>query len=114
MDLFRVTAPLTIRLPGGEKHLAVEIFSHPAGLLYFEPFWNVEPSAPKVHVLEGALDGSGPWKIADCIITVTGCCGSDPGLALAYADWRDCLQTADDYPSREQVLAIARRHGASV
>ena len=113
MYLFKVTAPLTIRLPDGRKHLMVERFPHPQGLLYFEPFW--EPPEHGVHLIRGALKGDGPWKIGDCVITVTGCQGADPQLAMEWSAWQEHLAvTGGEYVPREEVVALARGLGALI
>lgn len=115
MNLFTVTAPLAIRCPDGQRRLMAEIFLHPRGLLYFEPFWHLEPDAGLIHLAEGPLEGDGPWKVGDCVVTVAGCQGSDPELAMAFAQWQAYLQDCGGtYLDPEQILAAARARGASI
>ncbi len=113
-DLFTVTAPLTIRHPDGTRRLMVEIFPHPDGVLYFEPFWHLDDDR-RIHVAEGGLRGEGPWKIGESVITVAGCHGVDADIAAQVAEWQQYLQMyGDEYPDKASILAIARHHGASV
>ncbi len=91
----------------------VECFAHPEGLLYFDPFWEQQAEAAAVHLLRGTLKGEGPWKVGDAVITVLGCHHTDPEVADAYAAWQTHLQMAE-YPSRPEIAAIARRHGAAI
>lgn len=114
-DLFRVTAPVMIRCPDGAQRVMVELFRHPRGLLYFEPFWDRLPGGQGVHLVEGEIRGEGPWKAGDCVISVLGCRGSHPELAAEYADWRAYLEVrGDESPSRREIESLARAHGALV
>jgi hypothetical protein len=114
-DLFRVTAPVMIRCPDGVQRLMVELFPHPRGLLYFEPFWDRLPRAQGIHLAEGEIRGEGPWKAGDCVISVLGCRGSHPELAVEYAGW--CAyreECGDAFPSRQSIEDLARAHGAVI
>ena len=114
-DLFHVTAPVMIRCPDGAQRVMVELFRHPRGLLYFEPFWDRLPAAQGIHLVEGEIRGDGPWKAGDCVITVLGCRGSHPELAAEYAGWRAYLaEHADELPSRQAIERLARTHGAVI
>ena len=104
---------MTIRYPDGTRHLMVERFAHPEGVLYFEPFWHLAGGDGGVHLARGPVRGEGPWKVGDAVVTVTGCQGSDPEMALELAAWQEHLLSGDGaYESRERILEIARRHGA--
>lgn len=112
-DLHSLTAPLAIRLPDGTRHVMVERFHHPRGLLWFEPFWHLGEPDRMIHLAEGTVRGEGPWKIGEAVVTVLGCQGTDPALAAAFEEWRQYLAThAPDYPPRPLIEAIARRYGA--
>jgi hypothetical protein len=112
-DLFSVTAPLMIRCPDGEKRVMAEVFRHPKGLLYFDLFWDQLPRGSGIHVVTGEVRGDGPWKAGDCVVTLLGCQGSEPGLASEYAEWRWYLeQQAAAYPSPGELQEIARGYGA--
>ena len=115
-DLYRVTAPLALRLPDGTRKVVAACFPHPKGLLYLDTFWHQSTPAAAAHLIVGELKGDGPWTIGGCVITVLGCHGTDPDLALTYARWRDYLEQAgpQDYPPPDQIRDIARRLGASV
>lgn len=116
MDIFTVTAPLTIRYPGGEKHLIIEKFPHPQGFLYFVSFFHLMAFGDGIHLVKGEIQGSGPWKIGDAVITVTGCHGSDPETAAELASWQQYL-LADgqhEYYSDDKIKSIARQLGAIV
>jgi len=115
MNLFSVTAPLAIRCPDGHRRLMAEKFPHPQGLLYFEPFWHEGPEDGLVHLVAGVLKGDGPWKVGDCVVTVAGCQGSDPEMAMAFAQWQAYLQECGgQYLHPDDILAAARARGALV
>ena len=87
-----------------------------SGLVYFELYWHLQrPAARAIHSVVGDIRGEGPWKIADSVITVLGCHGTDAQLASSYAEWASYLQQgAPGYPGREAIHALARAHGARV
>jgi hypothetical protein len=114
-ELFSVTAPLVIRLPSGERHIMVERFRHPEGLLYFTPFWHIGKPEETVRLVEGGIRGDGPWKVGACVVHVLGCHGTDAELASLFDTWRDyLLQAGDEYPPRAMIHSIARARGATV
>lgn len=111
-DLFSMKAPLMIRFSDGERRIMAEYFRHPEGLLFFDVFWN-RSGEEAIHLVRGEYKGEGPWKVGDAVINVLGCHGSDPELAGLFAEWQTYLQMSpDDYPSDEQIKAIARGRGA--
>ncbi len=105
-----VTAPLVLRNPqGGEKVIAA-CFQHPQGVLYLDLFWHLSTPNEAAHWLKGELTGEGPWRIGSHRIRVLGCPQTDPHLQEPYAEWRTYLQNhGDEYPSRQQMMAVARR-----
>ena len=113
IDLFSVTAPCMIRLLSGEKRLMAEKFRHSSGLLYFDTYWHQGDPDHAFHLIEGELEGNGPWKIAGHIISVLGCQGTDPLLSAGWQTWQSHIMGgASDYPVPELVQAIARKMGA--
>ena len=110
-DIFSMTAPLTLRLPSGEERIMAEHFRHPCGLLYFDLDWHTGDPADTLHVIEGQINGEGPWRVRECIVKVLGCHGSDPALATEYNRWQQRLEL-DGYLPRPLIEAIARRYGA--
>lgn len=117
-DLFSMTAPLLIRHKTGVQHIMAERFplAEGEGLVYFELFWHLQrPASQAIHRIAGAIRGDGPWKLAESVITVLGCQGTDPELASSYAEWESYLQQgAPDYPSTTAILASARAAGARI
>jgi hypothetical protein len=57
-DIFTVTAPLLLRLPGGTRRVMAEIFRHPEGLLYFGLYWDRQPGDAAIHLVTGDV----PWR----------------------------------------------------
>lgn len=114
-DLLSVTAPLTIRYPDGTRHLMVASFPHPEGVLYFEPFWREQGVGNAAHLVRGPIKGEGPWKVGDAVVTVAGCHGTDPEIALQLAAWQEHLACCDGpYAEPEEILELARALGARV
>jgi hypothetical protein len=112
VDLFAITAPLLVRFLDGTKHVMVELFRHPEGLVYFMPFWDRLSREEGIQVLPGAIRGEGPWKIGNAVITVLGCHGSDPDEAAEYSHWQFHLeQFGGHYPVRSELERIAREAG---
>jgi len=110
-DLFSVTAPRVVRWPDGRRHLAVACFPHPRGLVYFEPFWHLDPGG-RVHRVEGELRGEGPWKVGEAVIHVLGCQGADPDLAMAFEAWQQACLGGEAVPDEEAARRHARTLGA--
>ena len=116
MDIFSVTAPLTIRLPDGEKQLIIAKFPHKLGLLYFVPYFHLMSFGEGVHLIQGDITGEGPWKVGNAVITVTGCHGSDPEMAAELASWQQYLMAEgqEERYSDERIRSIARQLGAII
>ena len=111
-DLFSITAPLLIRYPDGSRHVMLERFPHPEGLVYFRTFWDQLPLQQGVQLVRGELHGSGPWKVGAAVITVLGCHGTDPDEAAKYAAWQfHREQLGDAYPGPDRLEQIAREAG---
>lgn len=115
MNLFTVTAPISIRYPSGELKLVIEKFEHPQGIVIFEPFWHLRDIRESVHLIQGKLSGDGPWKINDHVMTVTGCQGTDPEMAASLSEWQAYLMSPDaEYPSDEEIKYLAKRLGCII
>lgn len=114
--LFTITAPRLVRRRDGAQHIMAECFplQDADGLVYFELYWHIHrPATQAIHVLRGEICGDGPWKVDDGIITLVGCQGCDPDLAISYAEWQQYLQQgAPGYPEQDAILALARSVGA--
>ena len=110
-DLNTVTAPLGLRFPDGETTIAAAAFRHPQGVLWFELNWFEGDPDRVIHLIVGALEGDGPWKVGGVVITLLGCHGSDPELAQRHAAWLT-TQAGKEPPPRQLLEAIARRKGA--
>lgn len=112
-DLFTVTAPLTLRFPDGDEILLAEIYKHPKGILYFEPFWHIREPEEGIHLIKGWVGGDGPWKISGHIIKVLACHGTDACLANDFTHWQNYrLTSAGEYPPEPMIDAIAAKLGA--
>jgi hypothetical protein len=111
-DLFSITAPLLIRHAGGVKHVMIECFRHPDGLVYLRRFRGREPDAQDMHFVQGEVTGEGPWKIGDAVMTLPGCHGSNPGETAEFAEWQfHAGQLGDACPSRSELEKMARDRG---
>ncbi len=109
-----VTAPLVLRAPDGGEKIIAAAFTHPLGLLYLDLFWHLSRPDQAAHLIKGQLSGEGPWRIGDHQLRVLGCHNTDPHLAEDFAEWnRYLMHNPTAYPPRDQILAIARKLGAS-
>ena len=107
-----VTAPLIIRFSQEEEKVVARAFSHPLGLVYLDLFWHRSTPNKAAHLIQGQLQGEGPWRVGDARIRVLGCASTDPHLQEQYIPWRDYLnQHPEDYPPEKQIREIARRLG---
>ena len=111
-DLFTITAPLLIRYRDGRMDVMVERLPHPAGLVYFRPFWNRMEPGDGICFAPGEIRGEGPWKVGDAVVTVLGCQGTHPQQAAEYAEWQVCReQLAGDYPGPDGLRQLAGKVG---
>ncbi len=103
-DLFTVTAPLAIRFKDGSKQIMIRTFKHKDGLLFLAPYWHELSQDKQLQFVTGPINGEGPWKIGDAVITVLGCHGTDAELAGQFADWQSYLaQHSAEYPYDEMM-----------
>lgn len=114
-DLFSVTAPLTLLSPAGEETLLAEIYKHPKGLLYFEPYWHEKTADESIHLIKGWIEGDGPWKISGHTIKVLACHGKDACLADDFNQWQTYrLSNPGEYPPQPMIDSIASKLGATL
>jgi len=112
-DIFSVTAPLTVKHIDNEPKVVAEVFKHPQGILYFDLYWHQQQPDEAIHVIEGEINGEGPWRVANCIFNVLGCRGTNIEMAMQHEEWLTYLQSpANDYPPEGLVYAIAKKMGA--
>jgi hypothetical protein len=114
-DLFSVTAPLLAHYPDKTFRLVVDIFPHPAGILYFEPYW-YERGPVAAHTINGVLQGEGPWKVGQTVIRLLSC--SDTDLSMQWNEWQQYLSgpqaEATPYQDDEAIKFFARKLGANI
>lgn len=114
-DLFTVTAPLLAHYPDNTFHLVADIFPHPQGVLYFEPYW-YEAGPDATHTIAGVLQGEGPWKVGEVIIRLLSC--GDNELSMQWNEWQQFLTelqpVTTPYYDEEAKRVFARKVGASV
>jgi len=96
-DLFSVTAPLRIQVDKKQLYVIAECYPHSRGLVYLDLYWNEalrNNNYSCIHYIEAEIKGDGPWKIANNVIHVLGCHGTNAQLAVEHANWIDyCLVT---------------------
>ena len=111
-DLFSITAPLVIRYPDKSVDVLVECLHHPAGLVYFRPFWDRMPLTEGIRLVTAELRGSGPWKVGNAVVTVLGCQGTHPEQAAEFAEWQVYReQIGSHYPDVAALMQFAREAG---
>lgn len=93
----------------------VVYYPHNEGLLYLRPFWEQQPQGQQATVLKGELKGQGPWKIADAVISLVGCQGTDAELAQQLADWEFHLQNVgQNHYNVDDIRCLAKEYGALI
>lgn len=114
-DLFTVTAPLLVQYPDKSSRLVADIFPHPNGIVYFEPYW-YETGPAAAHIIAGPLQGEGPWKVGEVIIRLLSC--GDNDLSMQWNEWQQFLSGSQSkmtpYHDDEARKVFARKVGASV
>ena len=106
-------SPLYIKYPNSEVRVIENIFEHPKGVLYFELFWEKDPTY-SIHLIEGDISGDGPWKVGDCSFHILGCNHTHPQMCEMRSFWQqELLQNPEKFRSNE-VVKIALQRGAIV
>jgi len=107
--------PLAVNFTNGHKAIMVAYYPHKEGLVYLPPFWEQLPKGQQATVIKGRITGEGPWKLADAVISLVGCQGTDAELAQLLADWEFHLQQqAADYYQPQAIRALAKEYGALI
>ena len=115
-DLFSVTAPLAIRFKDtGDKQIMVARLPCNDGLLYLPIFWTDMEPQQALRYVAGPIEGDGPWKVGNAIVTVLACHGTDAILANDFSCWQSRLmELGEDYPDDEEIALLMKTHAASV
>ena len=115
-DLFSVTAPLAIRFRDtGEKQIMVERLPYDDGLLFLPTFWIDKDVQQTLRFVPGPIEGDGPWKAGQAIITVLACHGTDAQLANEFSAWQTRLmEIGDAYPVRSDIHKIMKTCAAGI
>ncbi|MBW5290846.1 MAG: hypothetical protein Rsou_1159 [Candidatus Ruthia sp. Asou_11_S2] len=101
--LFTMQSPLYIKYPNGETRVIEVLFEHPEGILYFELFWEKDPTY-SIHIIKGEVMGDGPWKVGQCSLHVLGCNHTHPQLCEMRAFWQqELLQNPDQFRANDMV-----------
>ncbi len=109
--LLSMRSPLYIRYPNGEMRVIEQIFAHPQGVLYFELFWEKDPTY-SIHLIEGEIRGEGPWKVGECSFHVLGCNHTHPQLCEMHSFWQSELLTGPEKFRTGEIPTIALEKGA--
>jgi hypothetical protein len=113
-DLFSVTAPLAIRFrDSGEKQVMIERLPYHNGLVFLPTFWTDTGVKGALRYVAGPIEGDGPWKVGNAVVTVLACHGTDAELANDFGCWRARLmQLGDTYPDKETIHKEMKIHAA--
>ncbi len=102
--------PLVVEI-GENRRTVAEIFPAANGVVFFDAGWTMNDSGHPIHVIEGKITGSGPWRVGEARIRLM--TEDDPqDWWQEWRDWREAIKR--DYPPRERIEEIARRFGAIV
>jgi hypothetical protein len=114
-DLFSVTAPLAIRFrDSGEKQIMVERIPYNDGLVFLPAFWTDAGVAQSLRYVPGPIEGGGPWKVGNAIVTVLACHGTDAVLAAEFSSWQTRLmELGETYPQKADIETLMKVHAAA-
>ncbi|MDH5425046.1 MAG: hypothetical protein OEY29_08645 [Gammaproteobacteria bacterium] len=114
-DLFSMKRPLAVNYASGDKTVMVAYYPHADGLVFLPPFWEQREEGNKAVLIKGEITGNGPWKIADAVISLVGCQGTDSELAQMLAEWEFHVQSLpQEYFQPEDIRRLAREYGAII
>ncbi|MGW8310105.1 MAG: hypothetical protein ACWGNB_03485 [Thiogranum sp.] len=104
-DLFSVTAPLAIRFRDtGEKQIMVERIPYHDGLVFLPAFWTETGIETALRYVAGPIEGDGPWKVGNAIVSVLACHGTDAALAGEFSAWQTrVLEIGDAFPDKSEI-----------
>ena len=114
-DLFSVTAPLVIRFKeSGEKQIMLERIAYNDGLLFLPTFWTDAGVDRALRYVPGPIEGEGPWKFGNAIVTVLACHGTDAELANDFSCWQShLLELGEAYPAKQDIERQMKLHAAA-
>jgi hypothetical protein len=114
-DLFSVTAPLVIRFKeSGEKQIMLERIAYNDGLLFLPTFWTDAGVDRALRYVPGPIEGEGPWKVGNAIVTVLACHGTDAELANDFSCWQSrLLELGEAYPAKQDIERQMKLHAAA-
>jgi len=114
-DLFSVTAPLAIRFRDtGEKQIMIERVPYRDGLVFLPAFWTDTGIEGALRYVAGPVEGEGPWKVGNAVVTVLGCHGTDAELAGEFSCWQTRLmELGEAYPEKNDIERQMRIHAAA-
>jgi hypothetical protein len=114
-DLFSVTAPLVIRFKeSGEKQIMLERIAYNDGLLFLPTFWTDAGVDRALRYVPGPIEGEGPWKVGNAIVTVLACHGTDAELANDFSCWQSrLLELGEAYPAKQDIERQMKQHAAA-
>jgi hypothetical protein len=115
-DLFSVTAPMAIRYrDSGVQQVMVERLPYADGLLYLPAFWTDRPLQQALRYVPGPVEGDGPWKVGNSIVTVLACHGTDAALAGEFTAWQArVMAMGDAYPASSDIERLMKTHAVGV
>jgi hypothetical protein len=106
-------SPLYIKYPNGEVRVIENIFKHPQGVLYFELFWEKDPTY-SIHLIDGNISGDGQLKVGNCSFHILGCNHTHPQMCEMHSFWQQQLLQNPEQFRLNEVVEIALKKGAIV
>ena len=82
--------------------------------MFLPAFWTEKGVEASLRYVPGPIEGDGPWKVGNAIVTVLACHGTDAVLASEFSAWQGCLlQLAEAYPDKRDLEQRMKMHAAS-
>mgnify|MGYP006944207299 CR=1 FL=1 len=84
------------------------------GLLFLPTFWTDAGVDRALRYVPGPIEGEGPWKVGNAIVTLLACHGTDAELANDFSCWQSrLLELGEAYPAKQDIERQMKLHAAA-
>ncbi|MBP2297134.1 hypothetical protein [Azospirillum rugosum] len=106
LEEYRGGAPLAIVHPHGGVRIIAALTIGEQGIAFADVGWTQQPSYHPMHLVEGALEGQGPWHVGDARIErLTN--GNHDGDLEAWRAWAASSEATPSERRRAEGFLVA-------